>query len=187
MKPAIQPADTEYCPNCQKFKSADDFQVRPVKSGGGYVRETFCRVCVKERKAFRNFYLRGKLNAKALRDKIRQLDQETNKQRVNVPAVNEMVAELIEQYGGVKQFCALWKADTDAVRKSGKNQAVLMRNYAAQARLVVLANQMEQGGDTSDMTDEELDEEIVNMVIARLGPQLAELPEEDGPAEEVQG
>jgi hypothetical protein len=82
--------------------------------------------------------------------------------------VEAVVAGMAARFGGVDALCSAWKAQIDA---AVPGSPACLRTFLALARMAQLVEPVRQPPDLSQLTDEELEEELARLLSKALEDQ----------------
>jgi hypothetical protein len=155
---------TKPCSFCGKTKKLSDFYAHKGKKTNG--QSSWCKSCQESDRKKKTADERKK----GRQDMFKELVADIRGDRIEVPHPTEVAAEMYEQFGGLKAFCAEWMRHiNDAATDRPGSKLVLDAFYAVGIRLTSLsADHRQSAPDLASLTDDELEEEIGKMVAGLL-------------------
>jgi len=171
MPPGTDP-DAKCCTTC--FRREPDAKFSLSK---GYKRNTCdtCRLTQRRQAAVEE-------RQKRLRAGIGKLVSAALDETVRTPALRNIAAEMLDRYGGLGNFCEVWKDILDKVVKDQPKANITFRHLMGLLRILEEAAKEQQGDvEIAALSDEELELAIGDYVGDRFGLKIAdeEEPEEE--------
>jgi len=144
------------CYSCRRALPLDQF---PCRRRGSTAREGRCRNC-------RARYMRGYRKARRTRT-VRHFVSEVRRAE-SLQRVIGLCATMFNKFGGVEGFVRAWRENIDA---AVPGSPACLRTFLALARMAQLVEPVRQPPDLSQLTDEELEEELARLLSKALEDQ----------------
>lgn len=155
------------CNKCGRSKPVNDF---PFRDRANNVRRTECSRCFAD---YQTEYRAGK-RRQELKQYVTDLATDvTDPAHFGaVTRTEAVVTAMLTRFGGLERFADDWYQFMRLAIQAGKHH-VVQRSFEALIRLVELTDRGKEGQENSpdQMTDEELDQSIANLMIKQLWKQ----------------
>lgn len=160
---------------CGELKPVEEFPLIPI--------DLRCQSCIEYDMGVR----REKNLAAAARKTVSSFVKSINAQHLELPHLNNMLAEFLEADGGYGHFVREYHKQLDTARKEAQGKKYVLDAHRDFMRLVAAANeQNHQLKDVERMSEEEVQEYMVNLLLSNSRAQsvlkLVDLAEADDDA-----
>lgn len=96
----------------------------------------------------------------------RQIVAEARRDKINVPHICELTAELLETFGSLREFCREWKSQIDEAGIANPGSRTVLDQYYAVAKLVKMSTENRASApDLQDLTDEQIADVIAEYTL----------------------
>lgn len=99
--------------------------------------------------------------------------------RIDVPHISELTAQMIKRFGGLEQMTVEWKSCIDAAIKANAGSKTVLDQFYALAKLVLMSTEHRQSApDLAGVTEAELESEM-RVLMQEMCPDLKVFDESD--------
>lgn len=161
--------DERYCAQCKRWVPLHGYTTKNAH---------ICRACVNDNNTLGNALKIADSSRESIVAAAKQLERNAKASKINLPAVSELADGMFKEFGGVMEVCKLARSIFDPGPPCGAcGRTPASMNPPAKVKLDVLkfianlllaAHQQEgQVSDIEDMTDQDLDDTIVQLAELR--------------------